>query len=51
MTAVSEFPARSPQRLQVSFEFSPPKTEAAERTLWETVTRLTPLRPAFFSVT
>ncbi len=47
----SEFPARAPQRLKVSFEFSPPKTEAAERTLWETVTRLTPLRPAFFSVT
>jgi methylenetetrahydrofolate reductase (NADPH) len=51
MTAVSEFPARSPQRLQVSFEFSPPKTEGAERTLWETVKRLTPLHPTFFSVT
>lgn len=47
----SEFPARSPQRLRVSFEFSPPRTEGAERTLWETVTRLTPLRPTFFSVT
>jgi methylenetetrahydrofolate reductase (NADPH) len=47
----SEFPARAPQRLSVSFEFSPPKTEAAERTLWETVTRLTPLQPTFFSVT
>lgn len=46
-----EFPARAPQRLEVSFEFSPPRTEAAERTLWETVTRLTPLRPSFFSVT
>ena len=45
------FPARGPQRLRVSFEFSPPKTEAAERTLWETVERLTPLKPAFFSVT
>jgi methylenetetrahydrofolate reductase (NADPH) len=51
MTAVSEFPARSPQGLEVSFEFSPPRTEAAERTLWETVNRLTPLRPSFFSVT
>ena len=49
--AAAEFPARAPQRLQVSFEFSPPKTEAAERTLWETVTRLAPLRPLFFSVT
>jgi methylenetetrahydrofolate reductase (NADPH) len=47
----AHFPARAPQRLEVSFEFSPPKTEAAERTLWETVTRLTPLRPTFFSVT
>ncbi len=49
--AAAEFPARAPQRLKVSFEFSPPKTEAAERTLWETVTRLTPLQPSFFSVT
>ncbi len=47
----AEFPARAPQRLKVSFEFSPPKTEAAERTLWETVTRLAPLQPTFFSVT
>ncbi|MBS0537493.1 MAG: methylenetetrahydrofolate reductase [NAD(P)H] [Proteobacteria bacterium] len=50
-TTTTEFPARTPQRLQVSFEFSPPKTEAAERTLWDTVKRLTPLRPSFFSVT
>jgi methylenetetrahydrofolate reductase (NADPH) len=49
--SLSEFPARAPQRLKVSFEFSPPKTEAAERTLWETVERLAPLRPTFFSVT
>lgn len=49
--AMAEFPARAPQGLEVSFEFSPPKTEAAERTLWETVTRLAPLRPTFFSVT
>ncbi len=47
----SYFPARTAQRLKVSFEFSPPKTEQAERTLWETVERLTPLRPSFFSVT
>jgi methylenetetrahydrofolate reductase (NADPH) len=49
--SASDFPARAPQRLEVSFEFSPPKTEAAERTLWETVTRLKPLHPTFFSVT
>lgn len=47
----SEFPARAPQRLQVSFEFSPPKTEQAEQTLWQTINRLTPLQPTFFSVT
>src|SRR5882672_3958080 len=48
--SAAEFPARAPQRLKVSFEFSPPKTEAAERTLWETIERLTPLQPTFFSV-
>ena len=37
--STGDFPARSPQRLKVSFEFSPPKTEAAEQTLWQTVTR------------
>ncbi|KAF0099322.1 MAG: methylenetetrahydrofolate reductase (NADPH) [Rhodospirillaceae bacterium] len=47
----TEFPARAPQRLAVSFEFSPPRTDAAEQILWETVKRLTPLHPAFFSVT
>ncbi|MBS0521683.1 MAG: methylenetetrahydrofolate reductase [NAD(P)H] [Proteobacteria bacterium] len=47
----AEFPARAPQRLKVSFEFFPPKTEAMERSLWEAVTRLAPLRPSFFSVT
>lgn len=47
----AEFPARAPQRLKVSFEFSPPKTEAAEQTLWQTINRLTPLQPTFFSVT
>ncbi|MBV8394152.1 MAG: methylenetetrahydrofolate reductase, partial [Alphaproteobacteria bacterium] len=47
----AEFPARAPQQLKVSFEFSPPKTEAAEQMLWQTVNRLTPLSPTFFSVT
>ncbi|RMF09835.1 MAG: methylenetetrahydrofolate reductase [NAD(P)H] [Alphaproteobacteria bacterium] len=37
--------------VQVSFEFFPPKTEKMERTLWETVTGLAPLRPRFVSVT
>ncbi len=37
--------------IRVSFEFFPPKTEEMERTLWELVTRLAPLRPNFVSVT
>lgn len=35
----------------VSFEFFPPKTEEMEKTLWEAITRLAPLNPAFVSVT
>jgi methylenetetrahydrofolate reductase (NADPH) len=38
-------------RLQVSFEFFPPKTPAMEETLWRSIERLAPLRPAFVSVT
>jgi methylenetetrahydrofolate reductase (NADPH) len=37
--------------LSVSFEFFPPKTEAMEAKLWETVEKLIPLRPEFVSVT
>ncbi len=37
--------------IAVSFEFFPPKTEAMERTLWESVETLTPLQPEFVSVT
>ncbi len=40
-----------PGDIAVSFEFFPPKTEAMERTLWESVTTLTPLAPSFVSVT
>lgn len=36
---------------RVSFEFFPPKTEAMEATLWESIKRLEPLGPAFVSVT
>lgn len=35
----------------VSFEFFPPKDEAMEKTLWESVERLAPLQPRFVSVT
>ena len=33
------------RRIRVSFEFFPPKTEEMEKTLWESITRLAPLRP------
>jgi methylenetetrahydrofolate reductase (NADPH) len=49
--ASPQFPARSRQRLKVSSEFFPPKTEAMEKALWEAVERLAPVRPTFFSVT
>src|SRR5205814_9331692 len=39
------------QRIRVSFGFFPPKTEEMENTLWESITRLAPLRPSFVSVT
>src|ERR1043165_4927777 len=35
----------------VSFEFFPPKTEAMETQLWESVQTLAPLQPRFVSVT
>jgi methylenetetrahydrofolate reductase (NADPH) len=43
--------AGSPSRIHVSFEFFPPKTEEMDKTLWESITRLAPLRPNFVSVT
>ncbi|MGN6538871.1 MAG: methylenetetrahydrofolate reductase [NAD(P)H], partial [Mesorhizobium sp.] len=38
-------------KIRVSFEFFPPKTDEMEARLWETVTRLEPLKPNFVSVT
>ena len=35
----------------VSFEFSPPKTDEAEASLWAAIKRLEPLSPGFVSVT
>ncbi|HVV32695.1 MAG TPA: methylenetetrahydrofolate reductase [NAD(P)H] [Vitreimonas sp.] len=36
---------------RVSFEFFPPKTDAMEATLWESIAKLAPLDPSFVSVT
>lgn len=44
-------PSRSDTRPQVSFEFFPPATEAMEKTLWDSVKRLSVLDPSFVSVT
>ncbi len=38
-------------RIKVSFEFFPPKSDEMEGRLWDTVTRLEPLEPSFISVT
>src|SRR3954447_14774095 len=38
-------------KVTVSFEFFPPKTDDMEARLWDTVTRLEPLKPQFVSVT
>ncbi len=38
-------------RIRVSFEFFPPKSDEMEARLWDTVTRLEPLQPDFVSVT
>ncbi len=38
-------------RVSVSFEFLPPKTDEMEKRLWDAVTRLEPLSPNFVSVT
>ena len=38
-------------RVKVSFEFFPPKSDEMETRLWETIKRLEPLQPHFVSVT
>jgi len=35
----------------ISFEFFPPKTDKGEQNLWQCIQELTPLKPAFVSVT
>ena len=43
--------AGSAERIQVSFEFFPPKTDKMNEALWDCVQRLAPLGPRFVSVT
>lgn len=43
--------SRLKKDLRVSFEFFPPKNEAMEQTLWQSIERLKPLGPSFVSVT
>ena len=43
--------SQAAEKLNVSFEFFPPKTAKMEENLWESVTRLAPLEPDFVSVT
>jgi methylenetetrahydrofolate reductase (NADH) len=51
-TRASRFVGRSGRaRIRVSFEFFPPKTEEMEKTLWDSISRLSPLAPNFVSVT
>lgn len=40
-----------PDDVQVSFEFFPPNTPAAQETLWSSIQRLAPLDPSYVSVT
>jgi methylenetetrahydrofolate reductase (NADPH) len=42
---------RERRKLNISFEFSPPKTPEAEEALWKAIRRLAPLNPDFISVT
>ena len=42
---------RAQSRLEVSFEFFPPKSEEMEDELWRSIQRLAPLNPKFVSVT
>ena len=39
------------EKLKISFEFFPPKTEKMEAILWRSIRRLEPLAPSFVSVT
>jgi methylenetetrahydrofolate reductase (NADPH) len=49
--AIARASARTSRQTRVSFEFFPPKSDEAEASLWEAVSRLEPLSPSFVSVT
>jgi methylenetetrahydrofolate reductase (NADPH) len=52
MNAFTFRPSRHGSRpIRVSFEFFPPKSPEMEATLWSSIERLAPLKPAFVSVT
>jgi methylenetetrahydrofolate reductase (NADPH) len=53
MTGSSSRPSRfiGGPGIAVSFEFFPPKTAEMDLQLWDSITRLAPLKPAFVSVT
>src|SRR5262252_1926830 len=51
MIRASRFIQSGGRRINVSFEFFPPKTEEMDKTLWDSITRLAPLKPNFVSVT
>ena len=48
---ISRFQRGDSRRINVSFEFFPPKDEGMEKILWESIERLAPLAPDFVSVT
>ena len=48
---LSRQPEKGRPRIEVSFEFFPPKTDAMEDRFWESLGRLAPLHPRFVSVT
>jgi len=48
---IGEQLSRIDRPVGVSFEFFPPKDAAMEKTLWDSIQRLAPLRPRFVSVT
>ncbi len=48
---ISRLPKNLAPKLDLSFEFFPPKTDEGEERFWQTLEKLAPLKPAFVSVT